>query len=558
MKIIQNKIAGVLLGAFVIIMACCGLEVHAAGGSTSLGASAATVNIGDAVTVTMNVSADVYAAFQMSVSYSSDVLEYTGASSNDCNGGGGALSVVSEVNGSYSISFHFKAVAPGTASVSASAVEAYAVETAEAVSISGSGASVTVNNAASDTGNTGNVSTDAGNNNGGSTDNGDSNSSTGNGSDGSSTASLSADNSLRSLTISPGTLSPSFQYSTTKYTASVGADVTSIAVDAKVSNAKATVEAVSGNTNLQPGGNAIKITVKAENGTIAVYTIMVNRGGAASTESEAAAEGAEEETEEEPQTPADNTGIQLDGISCEISEKLPEITLPEEFTKTTTTYGEKEVEAYSFPYSNLLLVYLEPIEGNDGEAQEGEGKLYFYNAAEKEFFPYICITVGQKYVLILPNSYAEVIPEGYQEADITIGEFGVKGCQQSNAAAENGQEFYLVYGVDKNGAAGWYCYDSVDMSLQRYVESEYIIIEEPQEEDDATSSALSNAYQKLEEKYKKEKTFSRITMAVLVFLLVVAIIVIINILIFKNNRRGDLKENGKNGDMDYIDFDELV
>ena len=46
------------------------------------------------------------------------------------------------------------------------------------------------------------------------------------------TAALSADNSLKALTISPGTLSPAFKGSTTKYTAAVDNSVTSIAVSA--------------------------------------------------------------------------------------------------------------------------------------------------------------------------------------------------------------------------------------------------------------------------------------------------------------------------------------
>ena len=73
----------------------------------------------------------------------------------------------------------------------------------------------------------------------------------------------SGDNSLSTLTISPGTLSPAFQYNNTNYTASVDADVTSVTVDAKTSNANAVVESVSGNTDLKQGQNTISIVVKA-------------------------------------------------------------------------------------------------------------------------------------------------------------------------------------------------------------------------------------------------------------------------------------------------------
>ena len=52
----------------------------------------------------------------------------------------------------------------------------------------------------------------------------------------------SEDNSLSSLSLSAGDLSPAFQYNVTDYTASVGQEVTSVEVNAKTSNANAVVE----------------------------------------------------------------------------------------------------------------------------------------------------------------------------------------------------------------------------------------------------------------------------------------------------------------------------
>ena len=90
-------------------------------------------------------------------------------------------------------------------------------------------------------------------------------------------SSLSADNSLSTLSLSAGTLSPSFQYNVTDYTASVGADVASVEVTAKTSNEFATVESISGNTDLQPGQNTVSVVVKAQNGATATYKIVVTK-----------------------------------------------------------------------------------------------------------------------------------------------------------------------------------------------------------------------------------------------------------------------------------------
>lgn len=544
--------AGIILAAvFLLGILFGGIKGAAAGGSSSLGVSASSVNIGDAVTVTLNVSADVYAAFQMSISYTSGVLEYTGASKNDCNGGGGALSVVAEVDGGYSINLNFKAIAPGSASVSASLTEAYAIETAEAVSISGASASVTVNNAAG-SGNSGDGGAgNAGGNGGGAGNAGGENG--GGEAGGGSTANLSADNSLKSLTISPGTLSPSFKYNTTKYTANVSGDVTSIAVDAQPSNAGATVESVTGNTDLQPGNNTVSIVVRAENGTLATYTITVNRGGAAKDpEEEDPEEDPEEKPEEDPDTELPATDIVINGVFYEVSKTLPDTELPEEFSKGTATYGGEEVEAYTFPYQNLQLFYLNPITA-EGE-EEQEGGFYFYNAGANEFFPYINITVGTKYVIVLPSVYSEGIPDRCQDVSITLGTATISGCQLMET--ESTGEFFLVYCVDQHGTAGWYQYDTLDMSLQRYHQVQYVPEEKEEEAPEIDTSVYTKAYEELEAKYKKEKNTSRIIIIVLSSLLAVSVIAIAVILILGKIHDG--KGGGKKfKDMDYIDFDDL-
>ena len=81
-------------------------------------------------------------------------------------------------------------------------------------------------------------------------------------------------------------MSPAFKGSTTKYTATVDNSVTSIAVSATPVNEKATIESVTGNTNLAVGANVVQIVVKAENGTTATYKITVTRQAAGTTGSE--------------------------------------------------------------------------------------------------------------------------------------------------------------------------------------------------------------------------------------------------------------------------------
>lgn len=88
----------------------------------------------------------------------------------------------------------------------------------------------------------------------------------------------SSNNNLSRLTISTGTLSPSFNKNTTTYTVSVPFEVSSVSVKATAEDSKAKVS-VSGGSNL-PAEETTNITIKvtAENGSVKTYTIKVTRG----------------------------------------------------------------------------------------------------------------------------------------------------------------------------------------------------------------------------------------------------------------------------------------
>lgn len=541
MKKILNYMLALCLAA-TVILGQVPTTVHAASGSISISGVPSSVNIGDTISVTVTATADVDALMQVNVSCEGGALEFAGP-------GNGILVLEPSAGGSDSATVTYKAVAPGTATVSATVAEAYDPATNEGLSISGASASVTVNNAAGG-GSTGGDNSGGngggGGNSGGTDQPGDSEPEE---------PKKSGDNSLKALTISPGSLSPSFKPATTKYTANVGADVTSIAVDAQVSNSKATVESVTGNTNLEMGKNQIKIVVKAENGTTATYTITVNRGGV--TEEPDDEPGESEEPEDTP-----DTGILIDGTAYQISEHLPETELPEEFTKTFATHGDKEVEAYLFPYKNLTLFYLVPADAEGGEDQENEGngegeengqtgRFFFRNEADNQFFPYINITVGDTYVLALPADFAESpVPQGYQEATVAIHEEKLSGYQLLDSDTES---FSLLYGVNRDGVAGWYHYDAVDVSLQRYQAPVYITEEAPQPD----NTVSDEAYKELNTRYQKEKSNARLIIAVLVFLLMASILAIVNILIFGGRGKFGRRRRKSKGDIDYIDFDDL-
>lgn len=257
---------GILLLLLVVSMAFWGSDVTvwAASGNTTVAVSGKTIDIGNTVKVTVKAAgpSGEKTVATMTVSYDAGVLQFVDCSTT-YGGGGGSVTATSD-----SFTVTLKAVAAGTSKISVSGSDGVIFDTNEELeSMAGSSTSITVNNAAAQTAAPA-TETKIQNNT----------------ADANTTAAseepekkLSADNSLKVLTISPGTLSPEFSGPVTKYTAVVSNDVTSIAVTATPVNEKAVVESVTGNENLSVGNNTIQIVVKAENGVTATYTIAVTR-----------------------------------------------------------------------------------------------------------------------------------------------------------------------------------------------------------------------------------------------------------------------------------------
>lgn len=86
-------------------------------------------------------------------------------------------------------------------------------------------------------------------------------------------------NYLASLSLSKGSLSPRFNKDTLKYTASVDYDVTSVTINATKANKTADFQSGNGprTVNLNEGNNTFKIVVKAENGDLRTYEIVITR-----------------------------------------------------------------------------------------------------------------------------------------------------------------------------------------------------------------------------------------------------------------------------------------
>ena len=532
----MKKKLGVIITLLTLCICLMTPQMHAkaASGKTTIAVSAGSLNIGQTVTVTakaLSASGDS--------AYDAGILEFVSCNAT-YGGGGGSISVASD-----SFSVTLKAISAGKASISLSATDGVIYGTEEELdSMAGSSTSVTVKNEAAGS-NTGNNSNTGSNTN---------------------TAALSADNSLKALTISPGTLSPAFKGSTTKYTATVDNSVTSIAVSATPVNEKATIESVTGNTNLAVGANVVQIVVKAENGTTATYKITVTRQAAGTTGSETTTTGSEngddgngdsetpEDTEEvdTTETPVSAADVVINNTTYHIADNFTEEQIPADFTEATVNFRGTECRGLTFDKGTISLIYLET-----DNVDATTGRFFIYDETRDVVYDFMKFTAGESsYVIPLLAPLDSVLPESYVQVSLQMPENTVMTAYQ--LPVEDGEEasdFYIFYGVNQDGTEGWYQYDAAEGTYQRVNGN----ITETADSSSDDLAALQSEYDELSKKYKDAKSFSRNMIAVLIFVLAIAVVIILNIVLFGRKKKGKdelLEDNDSENEESEYESDE--
>ena len=390
--------------------------VHADSVDISISVSSSSIRIGQSVTVTVSVSGSSLSAYTMNVSYSSDILEYSG-SDGTVGGGGGSLIVSG--TGPGSVSIYFTAIANGSAYVGTSGDEFYDINY-EMLVPSHAGANVTVETDESKT-----------------TEEKKEDDSEDKTEEKTEEDERSNDCDLADLSVSPGALSPEFSPSNTSYTVILTEDDQSIAVSAITNDEKATTS-VSGANSLEKGVNSVSITVTAENGAVKVYYLTVMCG---------------EENED--------FMLQIKGHNyIVVTEDFPEA--PEGFSETTLIINNKEFAGYEAPNKRLSIICLRD--------EEGEKSWYIYDKDTTTFIPYNEFTAGQSRYVIMNKPESFDLPKGFSKADLKIGDKMFEAYSDGS-----GSGVYLLYVMNLNGEAGYYLYDTKESSFMRFAAVESLI-----------------------------------------------------------------------------------
>lgn len=265
-------------------------------------------------------------------------------------------------------------------------------------------------------------------------------------------ASYSSDNTLKSLQISPGTLSPAFSPDRTTYNATVDADVKELVVSAAANDSAAKIS-ISGR-RMDPGSNTTTITVTAEDGSVKKYIIYTTRledGQEATTEAESKAE---EVTETSTQTVNDDGTVTIDGKKYSVVKDYSGITIPDGYQEIDYDYNGQKINAVKGIKTGLILMYL--------ESEDGKGGFYIYDETAKTFSPYNTVAEPEITYVVLPITNSLEKPAGYALTKFTMNGKEVQVLMDAD------RQYCLFYGVSSLGEKGWFRYRVSDGTIQAY------------------------------------------------------------------------------------------
>ncbi len=205
------------------------------------------------------------------------------------------------------------------------------------------------------------------------------------------TEDLSNDASLKSLRVSPGSLSPEFSRNVFEYSVSVSAATGSIYVSA-IANDEAAKVGIYGHETIYPGDNVVRVIVTAANGTIQEYTLNVHRAG----EDEATPTPTASPTPTEEPLPTESgyewriESYEEDGkafiagnFRYEITEDATGLTIPDGFSKTKLVIAGRSVTVYApDDQSSEFVLLILRREGQDAA-------IYRYDRAEGTIQRYV-------------------------------------------------------------------------------------------------------------------------------------------------------------------------
>lgn len=243
-------------------------------------------------------------------------------------------------------------------------------------------------------------------------------------------SSYSSVNTLSSLSISGYAISPKFDKNTNTYSVTVPNNVSSVTINAKATDSKARISGT-GKRNVSEGINKLNVIVTAENGNKRTYVINV--------------------TVKE----LNPIKVIIDGSEYNVVRKSDKLVAPTNYKETKVTIDGEDVPAFENEITGYKLVGL--------TNSKGETNLYVYDNGTYTLYNEHKFSGVTLYVQEIPK---EDKLNGIKKTTATLG------TDIITAYTLKDLDYKLVYGMNiETGKTGWYTYDEVEGTLQKYMDS---------------------------------------------------------------------------------------
>lgn len=165
--------------------------------------------------------------------------------------------------------------------------------------------------------------------------------------------------------------------------------------------------------------------------------------------------------------------IEIDGQYYAIYENFTDALIPFGFSRTTAQYAGTEHSAIRQDASGKVIFFL--------VAGDSDPIMAVYNESDSTFIRAERVDVSDSfYIMVLASGDSSSLPEEFYETTLSLHEVNFPAWQNMES-----MDFYLIYALSSGGTEGFYQYDSVDSTYQRYVPSSGSApAEEPEEKTD--------------------------------------------------------------------------
>jgi hypothetical protein len=326
-----------------------------------------------------------------------------------------------------------------------------------------------------------------------------------------------SDATLKSLKISPGTLTPAFDPEVTEYTAVVAETIEKVTVSAPTSDANAKV-VISGNSGLVLGENTVTCKVTAQDGSSNTYTITVTRQ-----------EGLSEEDATEAVSSSSDKAV-VNGIEYDVAATFDDSIIPDGYNSQEVEYHGGRVKAAVEADRGITLIYL--------IASDGTGDFFVYDAGADSWSPWAQLNVSQKSFTIVPLGEGTEVPEGFVDSTIELNGKKIHGWVWG---ADTEQKYCIVYAMNSEGDRNFYRYDMKEKTVQRYFSDPAA----QQTSDDPEYTELVEKYNALIKDYNLRGYFMT-GLAVVAVILLIAVILLF-VADGKKAAPGSAKKSGRSG-----------